>query len=775
MTDETMPSGGARRDGRPAPPASGEGISPGDDAGSVDQAAADEAPWYEVDLSDRAAVAELVRNREAAFGRDRDWRDNYLGIDFDRSVRLYEGSLDDKDNPESSRESRVAEALAQKQGRVKYSRVNLIRRAVDQNTAVLYPNVPRVTLEAERRLAPSSDPVLRELQAFATEETERTANGYLRAFYHDNRHEESQVDAIHNAGVFGFGAYLLDVDESADLAHVPEVADLIEKAENGEAWDEDDAARWEAAARRITSRSLYSPYVFFQSGVRRRTDGDFNRFSVIDPRDTGDLRRVYRNKDIQPCTSGTYHTETIPEFEGELSVSHKTSVITTYEVVRFTKTIPVPGSEDDEGKARTITVTDANLVKTVFAGGQLLSHEVFTSRERPIRLPVFLVYVAESLRSLYGYSLTRALERSEEFINRYREMLFRAGERSVRSGAVAIWTKHIGANDRRQIQGAIKNGGVAWLEGNMIASNVDDIRKVVMPLPGAGAPLDPGLAAAAAQEYAAFGMESGAPDEKAVGRTRSAAGKRTQLTFADRLKTVSILSLGRAEKEIAEAVWDWRRVLAAGEEAAASVDVPGEGRWSATLNLPYKAKDVPVVDAYGDLVLDTTERTEAYPLGVPKTRDLEVTVNDTRLVMRGRTSSASGLPLDPAERRRILATDLKMQAITPHTYRHFVLDPAVRDFDDFVRRRMRAEAEKQAELETARMQLMQRLARAGGYNPEAAAEGQPPGVNVAPFQSPDRQPPNLGREAFSPQTTGMMVENGVADATPAEGAIADGV
>lgn len=639
------------------------------------------------DIDDKDEKAALIRDRLAAVTDDIRWREDELNIEADECAELFEEASDGT-TPRTAAPARQSAierqyAVAGIEGIEKrLPRFNMLRRAISERVSVSLANLPDAPLRADYSEGPSGDLIEERLRAMAKRKTEETANAWVDTKCRESGYDLQRADAIRGSGIYGYGFLVIDVDRAKDVRYNSVVAHLVRKARRGEEWTRADHDAWAMAGKRVAARWVDSRYCFVGRGTRRAMGDTFTRFSTVEPKRTKSLRDTYDNQDIRPCRD-PWNIET-PEdaVDDVLDNDDTTALVTTWELIPRQMKVDVPGTEvplaadDEEAGPAGATYTGAVLVKTVIAGGQLLEYLVLEDHEAPMEIPAVAWIFEESPTQPYGISQVRDLRASEEFINRIKVMLYRAALRSSRPGAVAIWTKKLGDTDRAQIQNAMRNGGAAFLEGNSISGSVTDIRQIVMPLGFAAAPPDPALIHAMNTELGMFRVSSQMPDEKAMQASRTGAGKRAQMSHADRLVRNAVVSFARSEKRAREMFWRWIQVLAP-DPVHVSVDMPGGRSRTEVLNQVWERSGVPRVDFTGELVRDSS--------GALVTRTVRVVINDTSLLMTAHPDPRGDYPADPVLRRQVIAYDKEQGLITDKTARQLALDPETRKLDDFYR------------------------------------------------------------------------------------------
>ena len=329
----------------------------------------------------------------------------------------------------------------------------------------------------------------------------------------------------------------------------------------------------------------------------------------------------------------------------------------------------------------------------MIAGGQLIEKTVTSSEDGSLRLPIIPFYLRESEDHPYGFSIPLMLELSEKFINLMRTIIFKSARKAVSSQGVIVFSGALGPGDKAVIDTVLEEGGVGTVEGNTL-TGVTDIREMVMPLNYNASPINPALIQAMQMELDVFQAQSQTVDLDAVSSARTGSAKRAQISVQDRPKTISISLMSRAVEDVYDSIYELIRV-----HHTSMIDVPTQapngGRDSARLNEPLK-REIPRFDEQGNPILDDNS-----PEGIAM-QSLDVTLNDTGIMMKAQSSGRGSLPLDMISRFQILTALAQAGVIMPDTVRELTLEDEIKAIDDMMRNKIQmAQAALQGALGSA--------------------------------------------------------------------------
>lgn len=657
----------------------------------------------------------LADNRLEVLKKDLQWREEHT--DMQKCARLYHGNQGAEEQDE-------------------IPRVNKIQTAVDEQVSVAKQNVPKVEMTAAREVARFTNPMKQAIMQEVVNDSEQTVNALLREILLRNKFDKKYEKALRQAGIYGVGYIKTDIDRAMDTRKHPELRRLLEK--DMSEWNERDAKLYRVLSQRIVVEQPDSRDVVFEHG-HRDWDKDILRVSEIERASTRALRVKYQNENIRPGKFPHYVRED-PESDGDI-----TAVITTWEL----EPVYVEKTVDRAGQSVTSQFTSWQMVKTKIAGGELVEKDISDPFESRARLPIIPVYLRESENHPYGEPLPLKMEESENFINLMRVILYRSAKNAASSQAAVVDTSKITSQDKKRLERAFDQGGIAALEGIPQGKTLEQI---VQPL-NMNSSLSSAPIEAMQNEERTFQEDSHSLDMKALNRAESGAAKRAQIKASDRSKKAIFSNVTRAKISVYDNVYEIMQLVYGDEELPAIARSPDGTRQEATLNQQVQDQ-VPKVTNQGELLTSPSRRGSNNKLGVV-TESFSYNINNVRLPMVAETKWDNSLPGNPINRFNQLLMYLQTGLITREYFRELQLSDKMLAEDNAKRK----EAKRQRALKKKR-QRMQQAAQASalrGDNQTAAQimDGQPP-------ENLDSGPESNNEIPSDPSTGGTPGSNGQA-------------
>lgn len=652
--------------------------------------------------------ADLVQNRMKALKLDLQWREKHT--DMDRCAELYHGN-DDGEEQDG------------------IPRVNKIQSAVDEHVSVALQNIPKVEMKAVRETARFENPLKQAVIKRAVEDSEQTINAMMREIFRSNGFRDEYEKALRQAGIYGVGYLVTDLDQTMDVREDSRLRKLMKKPMDQ--WTKRDAELYRVLSQRVSIYQADARDVVFEHGHRSYGDGDILRASVIERASTHALRTKYQNQDIKPGTF-PYYVEEDPTADGDI-----TAIVTTWELepVFVEKTIERGGEEI------TTEFTTWKMVKTRIAGGQLVEKDVSDPFESRARLPVVPVYLRESEDHPYGDALPLRKEQSERFINLMRVIMYKSAKNSVSNQGALVDTTKLSPDDRQRVERVFDQGGAAALDNIPQNSSLEDI---VMPLK-MNSSLSSAPVEAMQNEERSFQEDTNTLDMQALNRSESGAAKRAQVQASDRTKSVANHNIKVSKKRVYDNVYELVQLTYGDDELPAMVRSPDGGRNQTSLNQEAEA-EVPKMSSDGKTLASPERMSKKNPLGIIK-ESFKFKINDVTLPMVAETKAGGDLPGDPVNRFNLLLMYLQSGLITKEYMRELQLSDELKIGDDAYRTQAK---QRQKALQRKKKQQMAAQQAAASGNQESAGriasqqipgEGQPgdPATESAQ-QGPPPQP-----------------------------------
>jgi hypothetical protein len=610
---------------------------------------------------------DLVRNREVVFQEDAQARTRAVG------PRAYEDALDLYESQGTTRPDGMPE-------------MNMTREAVDDAVSVSVANDPKAHLTQTEIIDPSLSEEERAIRFDALLRSEKTNNRLAQTHLRRNQYPDLRSKALKQAGIFGMGALLYDIDEGVDTMRLYKARQLAQK--DLAQWNEADFANYKLLRKNITIRHVDTRDVFFQRGVKSYYSEEMRRVSVLEKRSVKEMRLLYPGHDIKPGKHPYY----IEADEG--NPKHDTvGVLTTWEI----EVVPITkGYGDSE-----VHFNDYRMVRTTIAGGVLLEKKVWNSVQGPLCLPIVPYYLMESENHPYGYSLARALRLMQNFINSMYSLVYQQGLNSISPQSFAYMISKLGASDSpEEMARKMREGLPIAFEGG---PDVQDIREVLQPLnylnAGTTNPAHVELIRYAEHHFKRMSM---APDREAVAKAESGTAKRTEIAVADRTKTPMIDLQARSEEKALETLYEFIRCTHRDKMAVPIRSQNGSSE-TVVLNEP-KSDYIPVNDDLtGEPATHEAFIDEANPNGYVF-EEVSYTDHSTQIEMHAEAEGRGILPV--AWEARIIALSSLVQNgfIRPKTARDLGLPEEIAARDDM---NAQAEMEMQQALMEQQAAMMQ--------------------------------------------------------------------
>jgi len=643
---------------------------------------------------DSSAATQLRMNREDGVLRDARFRRKH--VKFDHAEELV-----DKKSTETNEEGIPAR--------------NRIRRIVEDLLSTVIPNVPSASLRADAPLDTRS--MSEEEARLASEyrrETENIANKAVDGILSRSELGSKKDKIIYDAVVDGVGYAHPRMETLASRRRQRRLSSLLMK----ENWGPKELDEFSRLTKQPTTGHVEAREIFWREGVRSVDDEQMSRVSRVRDVDLQWLRDYYDDPDIQPGRSED--SLYLDNFEEQVdSDQARAGYAETWEIEEFvaqrsSKFIMDPSLTQAEAEW-SVQYKDAIMVYTAITTNKLLEYRIFTGDEMPMELPFVPFYIKTSKRHPYGFSVPLMLELQQRFANRMLAVIAEQAMNSVSPTAFAAFLEALGAGDRQEIERAVKEGGIAWLEGN----DSQDIREMIQDFPVRNSGPNNAIANVMRSEEQAMMREGQALSPSMLSGARSAAGKQAIQNAADRPKQYSILNISDAVETHYERLYELLQ-RAVGEE---EMLLPVPGGESVTANQEEKRPVVETTYSGRPMTMDSM-KSKRNPAGLVY-RNKTFKKGDLTVPMEAQADSRGMWPTGLRAKLRLASAMAEAGVLTSQkTVRELVLDERTRLKDD---RNRREEDQMQQKLQKA-MQNASGAGQAsnvrGSQNPDLAGVEQ---------------------------------------------------
>lgn len=481
--------------------------------------------------------ADLVKDRKMRFNEDARWRQSCIGPGgYEEMLRWYE----------ATGESVSADGIPEMS--------DDIRAAINDSVAVAVANVPKARLKPVDPIPVDLQKEIRDILVANQQESANVINRHVDTILSRNHFSDIRAHCVRQAGVYGSGNVLIELDRSVDTRKSIASRKLARKILDGQEFTDEDWALYYTLYYDIGVEALDTPDVFWKRGVKKALSPEMTRVSIVRKADVEAVRIQFNNDNIKPGLPPYY----VDTSERPNDTGTTVGVLTTWEIVPR----PIRFEQGPEGNPTALLgISDSVLVKTVIAGDVLLDRIVYNGDELgPLCLPVTPYYLWESEKHPYGASIVRSLKSLQKLINALYLQIYQQG---VKAAAPQTFFAHMGAlgasDSIEEWETKLTQGGIIPVELN---DGIEDIRQVIVP---ASSFADSGLSSAWLQMVsmaeAKMKERSSAPDREAISRARTGTGKRQEIAVADRAKAPMIDLLSRSEESVKEKVFENVRVF----------------------------------------------------------------------------------------------------------------------------------------------------------------------------------------------------------------------
>lgn len=637
----------------------------------------------------------LSRRQYEAFDVDRSWREEW--VQYDHITYVYERT---KHSPMAGDDD--------------MPRFNMMRQMVSDLMGVILPNIPDVTLVPAEDIDPRIPEFERDIRSEILQENVETNNALVNKVLLDNSFRRQLNRTIHQAAVYGNGILFRGSDYDYSPKNNHEVRRIVALLKNGKITKEEQE-KLLAKAIRIKVEWIDTRECYWEGGRRNVISEDVLRCSRVEWVDMNSLIYRYQDKedDIRKGpwiwfgdeekgdskTGSRWDTSSTDERREPVTVG----LLTTWELVPINYDLHGGKQIQDYVLTMTVTAGQAVLEKEIITreGGDFkYDGTKFDSRSGAVRLPFEPVYISESDDHPYGYSVVEMNELPEDAFNRIIAILMRYADRSLQNGKIAILEAAAGDGDVQRIEQAMSDDdqSVILIRGNQVHDEEPNINKIIQPINGVVPQPPPMLMQFGNYLLSNFQRSSSTLDDVAIGRARSAAGKRAQIAAGDRPLLMPIENIVSAMALIYEGVYEEVQALYGEKEAAATVNASNGGRKQVMLNQELMEL-MPKMGQDGIPLTEEQFVTEENPNGV-EFYPAYFTINSTQIPMKAVPEGFSGLPTGVEDRARVLTMWEQMQWLTPQTARRLGLPRMIRDIDDAEQRKQQQLAEQAAQLQS---------------------------------------------------------------------------
>lgn len=617
----------------------------------------------------------VARRALIAFHYDKSFRDNHK--DFDHLEDIY-----NRKDTESDHED--------------IPRFNFVRQLITDMMGVILPSIPGCVMESLRGIDPTLPEFERDIRASLLVENEQIVTDLIDGLLFENGFKSVTNSAIEHAAEFGVGWVQISPDYSLDVMATEDNADIVEQIATGMLTPEDEEALLQKSAR-VSVSWLDTRRVYLEYGrTRFNTAGEdkmlrcsyieyASRQSLIE--DYPEFADKFTRSGYQNYEAGS--NETVAEQSEE---SDTVEILTTWELVP----IIVSGNA--------IEISDYILLKTVVASNALLYHEIFTrsggelevdvdeetyvfdTQRGHIGLPLVPFYLYEHNEHPFGWSVIEQLELAEDAINRIIAILMKYADRSLENAKVFVMQSLAGANDIANINAGMDDPDQKIIEiaGNSPMHEDPDINKILMKVNNMVPQPPPMLVQLLNMLLGLFSRSGNSANKEAIARSRSAAGKRTELAIGDRPLTMPVELVTDGIESVYNVTYRTEKSIISGEKRRMSVAAANGAAADVILNQRVQ-EEIPEFDANGLPIVEDIDLTTGDVRWATRTAFFEI--NSTDMPMKAKSETRGGLSLNPVQRAQELAAYVEMQWVDPETARVVGLPRTLRALDDSIKRK----------------------------------------------------------------------------------------
>lgn len=597
---------------------------------------------------------DLVNRARRLFFDDARWRDQCVGGSngYQQMIRDYESLGESTDGSDIPSLPQIREPIN-----------DAISLAAGSNNKTRL--IPVETIDP--KMSPERIKFVKAMMHRSADVLDRHVNTILAA----NQWADIRNSVLHAAGVLGSGCVYVGVRHQVDTRTAYKARVLMEK--EVEMWDEKDYLLFNKLYHDVELRQVDTRDVFWQQGVTSSFDQDMMRVSIHEKKSVGELRAQYPDKQIMPGY-GTYYLD---EYEPHETHTGNTVGVVTMWQLEARSEVKVLGDPNNPEARIPFTVFD--LVEVKLAGRTVLHKRIYNGLNGPLRLPIVPYYIIESLNHPYGYSMTRALKVTSDYINSLYSLMFEQARKAVSPQSFAIMTSKLAMTDNlEEIVDKLRDGDVVELEAN---EDVDDIRQIMQSTGQLQSQLNQAPMQAIQMAESLMKRHAANPDRDAIAAASSGRAKETEIAIADRSKTPVQDLVARSDEAIKDLVYENVRVFQ-NSSFPTTIKAP-DGSFGTVMLNEQKRALLPVNHPFtGEPITDPSYVTPVNPMGFVYD-PFDYIDNNTQLEMRAQAEGRGDIPITWRARLAMFSQLIASGALkSARTARDYILPDEIAARDD---------------------------------------------------------------------------------------------